>query len=217
MILRKREYPQRKIRSNLLRRMTDRCTARGLSKSQGQIQWVMGLFFIVFFSVLLCAQLQLELYRSAAWYLEDALAASNLASAVIDIEEYGKSHKILIADYREAYERFCVAVQGNLHLDEQWQGNNKNLIAGTVTVEKYAVYNVNDEEVEVYVVNSRGEEILWEGALGAVSAPNGIPIESTSVYSEISFPVEGVFGSTVIAHKGKLVDIVKQEDDGRPE
>jgi hypothetical protein len=34
-------------------------------------------------------QLQVALYRESAMYMEDALALSNLASAVIDIEEYG--------------------------------------------------------------------------------------------------------------------------------
>ena len=67
----KKEYLQRKTRE------------------RGQASWVLGLFLILFLAILLCMQLQVALYRESAMYMEDALALSNLASAVIDIEEYG--------------------------------------------------------------------------------------------------------------------------------
>ncbi len=46
--------------------------------------------------------------------MEDALALSNLASAVIDIEEYGITQKVLITDPEQAYERYCHALRENL-------------------------------------------------------------------------------------------------------
>ena len=73
----KKEYLQRKTRE------------------QGQVSWVLGLFLILFLAILLCMQLQVALYRESAMYMEDALALSNLASAVIDIEEYGITQKVL--------------------------------------------------------------------------------------------------------------------------
>ena len=51
----------------------------------GQVSWVLGLFLILFLAILLYMQLQLAMYKASARYLEDALALSNLASAVIDI------------------------------------------------------------------------------------------------------------------------------------
>lgn len=50
----------------------------------GQVSWVLGLFLILFLAILLYMQLQLAMYKASARYLEDALALSNLASAVID-------------------------------------------------------------------------------------------------------------------------------------
>ncbi len=63
---------------------------------EGQLEWITGLFFLLILGILLCGTLQLDVFRASAVYLEDALAASNLASAVIDVEEYGISHTILI-------------------------------------------------------------------------------------------------------------------------
>ena len=76
MNLRRKGYPPQSIRPR----------AAG-----GQAGWSAGLFFLLFLAVLLRGFIQLEIYRTTSLYLEDALAASNLASAVVDVEEYGIS------------------------------------------------------------------------------------------------------------------------------
>lgn len=194
--MKKREYPQRKIR---------------LVKKQGSIEWVTGLFFLLFLIVFLCAELQLFVYRTASAYLEDALAASNLASAVIDIEEYGISHIVKISDPSQAFERYKSAVKENLQLNDNWECSNSTLISGQVKIEKYIIYNVEDELVTIYSVASDGSIRISGGVLGAVKAPDGNLITNTAVYSEIVFPVKGWWGENFQAHKGKLVDIVAEE------
>ena len=77
----------------------------------GQVSWVLGLFLILFLAILLYMQLQLAMYKASARYLEDALALSNLASAVIDIREYGSTHKVHITDQEQAYAGYCSAVR----------------------------------------------------------------------------------------------------------
>ncbi len=181
---------------------------RSIKKYPGKAEWACGLFFLLFLAILLCAQLQMSIYRSSSMYLEDALAASNLASAVIDIQEYGISHTIQIEDPWRAYLLYLEAVRGNLNLDENWECANKSLIAGKVTVDEYIIYNVKGERVLVFYVNGDGEIRQEEYSLGEVRAPDGSEIENTSIYSEITFPVEGFLGVAVEAHKGKLVDIV---------
>ena len=177
-------------------------------KNGGQIGFVSGLFLVLFLAVILCANLQVESFQASALYLEDALAASNLASAVIDLEEYGISHVVTIADPLAAYRLYCDAVKGNLGLNDQWEGSNQALISGQVTVEAYIVYNVRENDVAVHAVDHTGRLYSWQGLKGAVTAPNGQVVEYTGVYSEISFPVKGSFGMEVRARKGKLVDIV---------
>lgn len=197
MIFKKREYLRPRIRM--------------LPKEEGQINWLIGLFMILFLGILLCAQLQMEIYRMSSVYMEDALAASNLASAIIDVEEYGISHKLVINDFWGAYERYLIALQGNLNLNQQWESVNKVLIIDQVTVESYIIYNVVEDVVRVYGIDASG--IVWEeiSVLGQAAAPNGQVIESTSVYSEISYHTKGMLGMEVLAQKGKLVDVVLAE------
>lgn len=205
--MRKRECPQQKIKEQYFH------------KEKGSIEWVTGLFFILFLSVFLCAGMQLELYRNSSLYLEDALAASNLASALIDVEEYGVSNQICITNVEDSYRRYLEAVKKNLNLNEQWEAVNTTLISGKVEIVNYIVYNVQksrDEEEQlprliVTTVDSDGRISARTGNLGQERAPNGVLIEETGVYSELTFPVKGWFGTIVQARKGKLVDIVSNK------
>ena len=92
-------------------------------------------------------------------------------------------------------------------LNDQWE-DPTGLISSPVRVEQYIVYNVRGSEVEV---TSFGEGLNYSATetLGSATSPNGRVIESTSVYSRISYQVDGYFGVTVPAEKDKLVDIVK--------
>lgn len=175
------------------------------------MSWLAGFWMLLFLAVLLCVQLQMQVYRMSSAYLEDALVASNLASAIIDVEEYGVSHKLIISDFMEAYDRYLIALQGNLNLNEAWECDNQALVAGRVTVETYIVYNVVEDAVWVSGIGADGAFWEEEGELGQVYAPNGKCIESTGVYSEISYPVRGIWDTELTARKGKLVDVVLAE------
>ena len=194
MRLRREEYPRPKT-------------------EQGKVEWVTGLFFILFLGILLCASLQLESFRSSARYLEDALAASNLASAVIDVEEYGRTHKVRIADTQKAYERYRTAVKGNLNLNEAWECPNRGLISGPVQVMNYTVYNVSGNDVEISRFDENGLLTQWQETLENAEAPDGKIIENTGVYSEIKYRVNGMLGVEEEARKGKLVDIVSEKEE----
>lgn len=201
MPLRKKEFQQRNIRKS----KHSKILLAG--KGAGQAGGTVGLFLTLFLGVMLCAVLQLEHYRAASLYLEDALAASNLASAVVDVREYGISHSILIARPEEAYQTYLWAVRGNLNLNDEWEGQAGSLVQGPVSVVRYIVYNVKGDEVAVYCFDRDGQMTQWREKLGNVAAPNGIPVDNTSVYSEIAFETEGLFGVKVRAHKGSLADI----------
>lgn len=132
----------------------------------GQVSWVLGLFLILFLAILLYMQLQLAMYKASARYLEDALALSNLASAVIDIREYGSTHKVHITDQEQAYAGYCSAVRENLGLNENYEAVSHKLISGKVEIRNYIIYNVTGTKVQVWERNGDGRILEWEGTLG---------------------------------------------------
>lgn len=212
MFLRKKKFLRLSIKisrkQNLFAKSFDLSAGKiRTEKEGGQVGFMVGLFFTLFLGVMLYAVLQLEHYRAVSLYLEDALAASNLASAVVDVQEYGISHSILIERPEEAYERYLWALRGNLNLDAAWEGQAGSLVQGPVSIVQYVVYNVRDSEVAVYYFDGDGQMTQRQETMGNVAAPNGISVESTSVYSEITFEVESPLGIIVKAHKGNLADI----------
>lgn len=173
----------------------------------GMVNWVMGLFLTLFLAIILLATLQIRRFSMISLYMEDAVAASNLASAIVDVEEYGISKVLLIASPPEAYERYKKALQGNLNLDRNMRGYGNGVLQSEVVIENYTVYNVKGGVVEVYRYTPEGWT-SWEAVLGAERAPNGLLIENTSIYSEISSQMEVLRGVYIRAVKDGLADIV---------
>lgn len=186
---------------------------RSISADKGQAaELTLGLFFVLLAGILMCARIQLAVWETASAKLEDALAASNLAAALIDVEEYGKTHKTLIKDPSAAFAVYQDAVKENLRLDESWENADQDLICGPVEITDFVIYNVSGGHVEAVRVDRDGRPTdRWSGESGALKAPNGILVENTGVYSEIRFQVRGLFGIYAEAHKSKLVDIVAEE------
>lgn len=216
MRLKNGEFRQQNIRQQSIRqkylRQKNLRQKNLRQKDRGQVEWVTGLFFLLMLGILMCTWVQLASWRATADYLEDALAASNLASALIDVEEYGKTHKVCIRDASAAFSVYREAVRENLQLDEAWECSNQGLISGPVEIVDYVIYNVDGNQVEaVRVVGSGQPAERWCGERGNLRTPNGVPVEYTGVYSEICFSVEGFLGVTVEARKGKFVDIVAGE------
>lgn len=175
----------------------------------GQIQWLTGMFFFLILVIMMNVQLQVAIWHSASQNLEDALAASNLASALINIQKLGKKHQVEIVGAEEAYAIYREAVKENLCLNEEWEPAYTELISGPVEITDYIIYNVKKNKVEAVRVGRNGQIVeTLEGQRGIMRAPDNSVIECPGIYSEISFPVRGFLGITVVAHKGKLVDIV---------
>lgn len=181
-----------------------------LKKQPGQVEWTYGLFGVLFLSIVICVQLQIIQYQSTNLYIEDALAASNLASALVDLEEYGRTHHIVISNPQRAYQKYCEAMKENLNLNHQWECQNKAAIWSGVEVVEYIIYNINTEYIEICRMDRQGRMEKQRGELGKVTAPNGVLVVATSVYSEVRYLVKGFLDLDVEGRKGKLVDIVEE-------
>ncbi len=178
----------------------------------GQVHIVFGFYAMCFLILVGMAQFQLAAFRASSDYLEDALAAGDLASALIDVREYGMTHKLVIPDPEEAYATYRKALQTNLQLRENGTSEMTGMISGPVTVVRYEIYNVDEEKGTVAVDSLQGSGFVHRtGLLGQVKTPNGQTVRSTGVYSEVTYPLEGMFGMTITARKGKLAEVRKDK------
>ena len=189
--------------------MSGRMWNKEWNKREGKIEIFTGIYMVVILMILLSVQLQMRIFMATSTYMEDALAASNLASAVIDVREYGITHIVKIKSPKEAFELYREALKQNLSLDDNWESEQKDLIYGQVKILKYEIYNVEKNHITIYSYGAEGEDVrMIPNGLGSVYTPDGILVESTSVYSKIGFPVKGIFGVVIDSRKDKTVDVV---------
>ena len=153
-------------------------------------------------------------YSITAAGVEDALAASNLASAVIDLEEYGKSHDIYIPDVNAAFGLYRDALCYNLELDEEMNTSNKYILSSQVEIQEYIVYNVRENAVDAWVLDGTGTLLTRiMGKVGEVYTPDNVCVETTTIYSRIGFSVEGFQGHEIYAEQENSIDIKRCDSE----
>ena len=153
-------------------------------------------------------QVKLLQYRTISAYVEDSLVAAELASAVVDIEEYGRTHRILVESPAAAFEKFKAALCYNLGLNEALESLGEEGLVGKVEILTYQIFNVNGDLVNVYFFGEDGALLRTESmALAQAYLPDGNRVETTSVYSKVGFFVVGLGGNRIYGTKEKTVDI----------
>ena len=177
-------------------------------KSSGKMELFWGLLAVFIVTLVMFVCLKVSHFMIAGAYVEDALAASNLASALIDIEEYGKSYTLRIKDPQNAYKIYKEALAVNLALDENERSSQAELLEGKVKILSYMVYNVEGNQVYIFSLSeSETMQLLVSGEVGTIHTPDGILVETTTIYSKISFGVKGLGKQYIYAEKEKSVDV----------
>lgn len=181
-----------------------------LGTNAGNVDIVSGMMFFCILILTIFFAFRMNQYMVTAAGVEDALAASNLASAVIDVEEYGKTHRIQIADGERAFQIYRDALQSNMRLDQELYSSNNEFVLGQVQIKEYIVYNVYGEEVEIQGFDGSGAlTFAASGRKGDIFTPDRICVENTTIYSRIGFQVPGLAGHIISGEKEKSIDIAR--------
>lgn len=195
----KSECPQRRI--------------SGGKKSGAKVEIVVGMFFCMLVIIVVLFQVKLLQYQTISAYVEDSLVAAELASAVVDVREYGRTHTILVESPADAFARFKEALVYNLSLDEELESMDTNVIMGKVDILTYQIFQVCGDGVTIYHFREDGSlsgtNIV---ALSQACLPDGNKVETTSIYCKIGFWVSGLGGRQIYATKEKSVDIKGEEE-----
>ena len=179
---------------------------RFINNNSGSSQWVLGLFALTFIMAAMVFVIQLCAFRANSDAIEDALAASGLAAALVDVERYGIDHTLLISDPDNSYQKYVEALNVNLAAEGS-SFRQKRAIEGPVKIEQFRIYNVEGDKVSEIYMDDSGRWKKKEGKLGIMEAPNGQVIQNTGIYGEIAFDLRGIMGLVFSTKKSKLVDV----------
>ena len=168
---------------------------RQVRKHPGKIEYVMGMYALMFVLVMAMVSLQILRYMADSDIAEDALAASCLAALDADPYRYGLDHSLVINDPVHARVIFTEALRDNMNLNADMTPRSEDggYIAGGVDIDEFRIYLVDGDRVTEYVINEYGVTEN-SGIYGEVITPSGVTVRSAGAYSKISFDTFGVFG-----------------------
>lgn len=172
------------------------------------------MFFMLIMILVFSYQIYLSEIIQAGRNVEDALAASELAAAVIDIKEFGRTGNVMFSEKEAVYASFLYHLRNNLQMDGEGRSKLSVLAAGPITVEDFRIYEVKGDVITEYQFDQSGRLIQkrdWTNE--KVSTPNGTEIINTSLYGRCRFFVKGMNDTVIMGEKEKTVDIKMEEKE----
>lgn len=163
-----------------------------MKKKEGKIEVFISCIALIMVVLIVIMSVKLKEIKLTKNYIDDGLVSSLLASATIDLKEYGSSNNIINNDPEQSYYLFKDTLKSNLNLNNDFSAKNSNLITDKVNIEKFVIYNVktsNDIEI-IEVENGKIVNKTKENS-GVLTTPEGVKIEKTTFYAKISFYVSG--------------------------
>ena len=179
-----------------------------MKKDKGLIEYSLSLIFLMIciFVVLLVFSYRRSIVER--YFVEDGLAASTLASAVIDTDIYGETEELIISNTDMAYITFKQTLKTNLGLDDNYLPLNRTLMESAVDIREFRIYNVKEGIITETLYDASGNKQV-QVLGGSAQTPNGKEVESTTVYSKIEFDVKGYMDHMQRQTMEYCADVVK--------
>lgn len=199
-----------------------------LKKQKGTIVVAATVIFtITTILILVVYSVTLNIIQDEAEMSSDDLVSSELAVYKdIDLRVLGESKELnlLIFKYDDSnkdlnlkyYFTFLDYLKKNFNLNDNMEPvNNFNFIKSKVKVDVFTIYNVIGQDVEILDYKNRAEKIecVYSKVIDGrnkVTTPKGTEIENTTIYSRISFDIEGLFKNKKNVTLDEETDILKE-------
>lgn len=178
-----------------------------------------GDFVFPMYMILFCVMLFSYCYYDQLLYytkinVEDSIAASTLASACINLYDYGDFDNMSYEIINSCYDLFEKSFKENMKLDNNFMPKqdsfNATLIAQPIEVLEFSYYCIRNDIV--YKTTKNGGINIEKGYVGQVTTPNGNVISQTTIYVKILIYIENPYTKELIpVEKDFSVDIVESE------
>lgn len=184
-----------------------------LNKKEGSVENFIAMAILTMVALLVLFAIKSKEINIVSNYTSDALVTSNLAAATVDLKEYGTSNKIINNDFEKSFNEFSRSIKENLKLDNGFVPISKNMISSKVTIDTFSIYNVvgNDIQLTKRQANGNVTKQVFTNGLGNTKTPDGVIINTTTIYSKIGFELKGYLKNKHYAYKENSVDITDKD------
>lgn len=163
--------------------------SKKLKRKEGNISiffTYMFLLIIVAITSFTLATNKINLLKNQA---EDALIASSLAAATVDLETYAKEGLVVnveIKGVKDSYNAFIRTFKENLDLNDNLVPKNESILK-KVKIEKFIIYSDVGTHIQVNDL-SNGYINSYQMPIGSTTE-NGKKIQDTMIYTKASFNI----------------------------
>lgn len=184
-----------------------------LKKKEGSVENFMAMAILIVVALLVVFAIKSKETNIISNYTTDAIVASNLAAATVDLKEYGTTKRIVNNDFEKSFNEFERSLKENLNLDNNFIPKSKNMISSKVTIDTFSIYNVVGNDIQLTKRNANGNvtKQVFRNGLGSTKTPNGVLINTTTIYSKIGFELKGYLKNKHYAYKENSVDITDKD------
>ena len=178
-----------------------------------------GDFIFPIYMILFCVMLFSYCYHDQILYytkinVEDSIAAATLASACINLYDYGDFDNMSYEVINSSYDLFEKSFKENMKLDNNLMpiqnSFNATLIVQPIEILEFSYYCIRDGVV--YKTTKNGNVNVEKGFVGQATTPNGNVISQTTIYVKILLQIQNPYTKELIpVTKDFSVDIVENE------
>ena len=173
-------------------------------QKRGEFTTYMFMFTLVFmFMIFSMSLLKKNVALITVKKAEDSLKATTLAGATADLEKYGSSGELVFIDYEDSYNNFKDSFKNSMELGDDFAPTDVNSpISTPIHIDAYILYNVIDGNIECITYTNNGSTPnITHGTVGTIYTPNGIKVTHSTVYSAISFDIQGYINNASMLGK----------------
>lgn len=180
-------------------------------KKKGGIEYLSALMLISLSGIILLYGIAAKELKVCQGTIRDGLDGACLAAALIDRDEYAAGNGIVIDNYYRIREIFCETLKKNIGLNDEYHPL-QDAIYDDVTVSAFNVYSIAGGMLYTYEGSGEGEYQLKKSRYnGDEQTPDGILIQSGTIYAEIGMRITSYFGISSDVHLGTSVDVIEDK------
>lgn len=178
-------------------------------KGHAAVYVSVGILALGLISLIASTVLTLQKSDLQSQKIQNVLKHATLAAAIYDTKQYGTDHSIVITDVNTSYNEFLKSLKESMYLDDNMNSLDKGYTKGKVKVEKFIIYNVKGNDVEVITKGSIGEsKVLYKDQKGKIKTPGDIIVDKTMIYSKINFTITILGEDIEDANKDVTIGVV---------
>lgn len=178
-----------------------------MKKKDGNAVLFMLVGFLALFVVSIGSLTVMSLKKGAlqSQKIENIVKQAVLSAAVYDTNVYGTNHSIVITDIDNSYNKFLRTLKESMRLTSEMNSKDN----GKVSIDKFIIYNVTGNDVEVITKGDIGEsKVLYKNQKGVMKTPRNDVVDKTMIYSRIKFKVVVMGEEIKEAYKDATIGVV---------